>query len=99
MTVRPFGDAYPRAVSTDREPRRYLFPLARLRQPDRGDHSPERDGHSAEGDNAAPSGAVPLPVSRLGSVGALTAPWASRKTATGCNRPSTPSETGAGSGR
>ena len=36
MTVRPFDDAYPRAVSTDREPRRYLFPLARLRQPDGG---------------------------------------------------------------
>jgi len=34
---------YPGDVSTDREPRRYLFPLARLRQPDGPDRPPEGD--------------------------------------------------------
>jgi hypothetical protein len=36
---------YPQAVSTDREPRRYLFPLARLRTPTAlDDGPPEHDG-------------------------------------------------------
>ena len=48
---------YPRVVSTDREPRRYLFPLARLRQPGRDDRPPERSGYSTEGDSTAPSAA------------------------------------------
>lgn len=35
---------YPRAVSTDRDPRRYLFPLSRLRRPNAHDYRPpERD--------------------------------------------------------
>lgn len=34
---------YPRTVSTDRSPRRYRFPLARLERPDRDDRPPERD--------------------------------------------------------
>jgi hypothetical protein len=35
---------YPRAVSTDRDPRRYLFPIARLRRPNRDGRPPEQGG-------------------------------------------------------
>mgnify|MGYP000085477741 FL=1 len=40
---------YPRTVSTDRPPRRYRFPLARLERPDRGDRPPEREDGRGSG--------------------------------------------------
>lgn len=41
---------YPQAVTTDREPRRYLFPLTRLRTPDRDRRPPERDSPATTGE-------------------------------------------------
>ncbi|MFC7142998.1 SWIM zinc finger family protein [Halosimplex aquaticum] len=41
---------YPQAVSTRRDPQRYLFPLARLRRPERGRGRPPERGDEPGGD-------------------------------------------------